>query len=47
MNLGQALQRFMEHRGERLPMVESAVDPTLLGAVTKSALLSSYAQLAT
>jgi len=46
MELTEALQRFLEHRGERLPMVESARDPVLLGAVAKSALLASYAQLA-
>lgn len=45
MELGQALQRFLEHRGERLPVVESAADPVLLGVVAKSALLATYVRL--
>ena len=45
MNLGQALQRFMEHPGERLPVVESLGQPVLLGAVAKSALLATYVRL--
>jgi CIC family chloride channel protein len=45
MTLGQALQRFMDHRGERLPVIESLAQPTLLGAVGKSALLATYVQL--
>jgi CIC family chloride channel protein len=43
--LGEALQRFLEHRGERLPVIESAQRPVLLGVVTKSALLSTYVRL--
>lgn len=45
MELGEALQRFLEHRGERLPVVESYEDPVLLGVVAKSALLSTYVRL--
>ncbi|MES2183497.1 MAG: ClcB-like voltage-gated chloride channel protein [Pseudomonadota bacterium] len=45
MNLGQALQRFMEHRGERLPVIESADNRLLLGVVAKSALLATYVRL--
>lgn len=45
MNLGEALQRFMEHRGERLPVIESPAHPVLLGVVHKSALLSTYVRL--
>jgi CIC family chloride channel protein len=45
MELGQALQRFLEHRGERLPVIESAVNPVLLGVVGKSALLATYVRL--
>ena len=45
MGLSEALQRFMEHRGERLPVIESSADPRLLGVVNKSALLATYARL--
>ncbi|MDB5732122.1 MAG: chloride channel protein [Variovorax sp.] len=45
MNLGQALQRFLEHRGERLPVIESIKRPVLLGVVAKSALLATYVRL--
>ena len=45
MELGQALQRFLEHRGERLPVIESAANPVLLGVVAKSALLATYVRL--
>ena len=45
MDLAEALQRFMEHHGERLPLVESSIDPVLLGAVSKSALLQTYVKL--
>jgi CIC family chloride channel protein len=45
MELGQALQYFLEHRGERLPVVESAANPVLLGVVAKSALLATYVRL--
>jgi CIC family chloride channel protein len=45
MNLGQALQRFMEHRGERLPVIESTGNPLLLGVVAKSTLLATYVRL--
>jgi len=43
--LGEALQRFLEHRGERLPVIESAADPVLLGVAAKSALLATYVRL--
>ncbi len=45
MDLGEALQRFMEHRGERLPVIESSDNPLLLGMVAKSALLATYVRL--
>jgi CIC family chloride channel protein len=45
MELGAALQRFLQHRGERLPVVESAARPVLLGVVSKSALLATYVRL--
>jgi CIC family chloride channel protein len=45
MTLAEALQRFMEHRGERLPVVESLQSPTLLGVVNKSSLLATYVRL--
>jgi len=39
MKLGEALQRFFTHRGERLPVVESIEQPRLIGTVSKSDLL--------
>ncbi len=45
MALGAALQRFMEHRGERLPVVAAGDDPVLLGVVNKSRLLATYVRL--
>lgn len=45
MSLGEALQRFMEHRGERLPVIESTARPVLLGVVAKSRLLATYVRL--
>ena len=45
MNLGAALQRFIEHQGERLPVVRSIDDPELLGVVHKTTLLQTYVQL--
>ena len=45
MGLDAAFRRFMEHQGERLPVVESAAAPRLLGVVKKSALLQTYARL--
>ncbi|MDP9900536.1 ClcB-like voltage-gated chloride channel protein [Variovorax ginsengisoli] len=45
MDLGQALQRFMEHRGERLPVIENQARPVLIGVVAKSRLLATYVQL--
>jgi len=43
--LGEALQRFLEHRGERLPVIESEANPMLLGVAAKSALLATYVRL--
>jgi chloride channel protein, CIC family len=43
--LGEALQRFLDHLGERLPLIESAANPVLLGVVAKSALLATYVRL--
>ena len=45
MNLGEALQRFIEHQGERLPVVRSMQDPELLGTVHKTTLLQTYVRL--
>jgi CIC family chloride channel protein len=45
MTLTQALQRFLDHRGERLPVIESAVRPVLLGTVSKSRLLATFVRL--
>ena len=45
MTLAEALQRFMEHRGERLPVIDSLVSPVLLGVVNKSTLLATYVRL--
>jgi CIC family chloride channel protein len=45
MPLGEGLQRFMQHQGERLPLVRSENDPVLLGVVHKSALLDACFQM--
>lgn len=45
MSLTEALQRFLDHPGERLPVVSHASPPELLGVVSKSSLLTTYAQL--
>ncbi|WP_019142849.1 ClcB-like voltage-gated chloride channel protein [Noviherbaspirillum massiliense] len=45
MSLGEGLQLFMQHQGERLPVVESMEDPVLLGVVYKTALLDACFQL--
>lgn len=45
MDLGTALQRFVDHRGERLPVIESQGHPILLGMVDKTALLRTYVRL--
>jgi CIC family chloride channel protein len=45
MSLDEALQHFLEHQGERLPIVQSAENPALLGVVGKSALLDAYSRL--
>jgi CIC family chloride channel protein len=45
MSLTVALKHFMAHRGERLPVVESAQSPVLLGVVYKSALLDAYVRM--
>jgi len=42
MSLNEALQCFMAHQGERLPVVRSERDKTLLGVVYKSSLLDAY-----
>lgn len=42
MTLGEALQHFMVFQGERLPVIESAAQPVLLGVVYKSSLLDAY-----
>ena len=44
-SLGEALQRFLEHLGERLPVIESPANPVLLGVAAKSALLATYVRL--
>ena len=45
MSLGNALEHFMTHQGERLPVVRAADDPVLLGAVHKTSLLDAYVRL--
>ncbi len=45
MPLGEALQHFLQHLGERLPVVQSVDKPVLLGVVYKSALLDACFQL--
>ena len=45
MSLGTALEYFMTHQGERLPVVRAADDPVLLGAVHKTSLLDAYVRL--
>jgi CIC family chloride channel protein len=45
MGLEIAFRRFMEHQGERLPVIQSANLPLLVGVVKKSALLETYARL--
>lgn len=43
-SLGNALEVFVEHKGERLPVVDQR-DATLLGVVYKSSILEAYASL--
>lgn len=45
MSLGSALEHFMTHQGERLPVVRALDDPVLLGAVHKTSLLDAYVRL--
>ncbi len=45
MSLSEALQRFLTHQGERLPIVQNIDDPVLLGAVYKTSLLDAYYRL--
>jgi chloride channel protein, CIC family len=45
MELEIAFRRFMEHQGERLPVIQSADFPLLVGVVKKSAILETYAHL--
>lgn len=47
MGLSDALQLFLTHPGERLPVVQSREDPRLLGVVYKSVLLDTYVRLST
>ncbi|QDZ29032.1 ClcB-like voltage-gated chloride channel protein [Noviherbaspirillum sp. UKPF54] len=45
MSLDDALQRFLTHQGERLPVIQSADNPVLLGVVYKTSLLDAYFRL--
>jgi CIC family chloride channel protein len=45
LSLGTALEHFMTHQGERLPVVRAVDDPVLLGAVHKTSLLDAYVRL--
>ena len=45
MSLASALEHFMTHQGERLPVVRALDDPVLLGAVHKTSLLDAYVRL--
>jgi len=47
MSMSEALQLFLAHQGERLPVVESRENPVLLGVVYKSLLLEAYVRLST
>ncbi len=43
--LAEALQHFLVHQGERLPVVQDQDNPVLLGAVHKTSLLDAYVRL--
>lgn len=43
--LGEALQVFLGHQSERLPVISSSQQPVLLGVVYKTALLDAYYRL--
>ncbi|MFL9925000.1 ClcB-like voltage-gated chloride channel protein [Herbaspirillum lusitanum] len=45
MSLGEALELFLDHQGERLPVIASSEEPLLLGAVYKTSLLDAYFRL--
>jgi CIC family chloride channel protein len=45
MSLGEGLEVFMDHQGERLPAIGSTAQPLLLGAVFKTSLLDAYFRL--
>jgi CIC family chloride channel protein len=45
MSLAAALEHFMTHRGERLPVVQSRESPVLLGVVYKTTLLKAYSRM--
>lgn len=45
MSLDEALQRFLKHQGERLPVVRNFDDPVLLGVIDKTSLLDAYSRL--
>ncbi|KLU20910.1 voltage-gated chloride channel protein ClcB [Caballeronia mineralivorans PML1(12)] len=45
MSLGEALQHFLAFQGERLPVVDCAARPVLLGVVYKTSLLDAYFRL--
>jgi len=44
-DLETALRSLLQHRGERLPVVESADHPVLLGVVSKTTVLATYVRL--
>jgi CIC family chloride channel protein len=43
--LGDALQVFLRHPGERLPVIPSSQQPVLLGVADKTSLLDAYYHL--
>ncbi len=45
MPIGVALEHFMAFQGERLPVIESAAEPTLAGVVYKTSLLDAYRRI--
>lgn len=45
MSLSEALQVFLTHQGERLPIVQDLHAPVLLGAIYKTSLLDAYYRL--
>jgi CIC family chloride channel protein len=43
--LGEALQAFLGHQSERLPVIRSSQEPVLPGVAYKTSLLDTYYRL--